>query len=240
MMRTFVLVHGGWRGGWTFAPIARTLRGLGHEVFTPTLTGLGERAHLACARPNLDTHITDVANVLAYEDLTDVILCGHSYAGMVLSGVADRMPERIAALVYVDAFVPDDGDAWWDLAGDDFRKVAIDGSAADGFGVAPPPPDSDPRRVPHPLAAFRQSIRLTGRWQQVPEKMFIYATGWEGTPFTPTFERLRHDRGWQVKALPTGHNVIGEAPGAFLACIQNLRSVRPDPAPRASAEAETT
>src|SRR3546814_7541282 len=93
---------------------------------------------------------------------------------MVVSGVADRLPERIAALVYVDAFVPDDGNAWWDLAGDYFRKVAIDGSAEDGFGVTPPP-GKDPRRVPHPLAAFRQAIHLTGRWQEVPEKMYIYA-----------------------------------------------------------------
>lgn len=223
-MSTFVLVHGGWRGGWTFAPIARTLRGLGHEVFTPTLTGLGERVHLACARPNLDTHITDVANVLIYEKLTDVILCAHSYAGMVVSGVADRLPERIAALVYVDAFVPDDGDAWWDLAGDYFRKLAIDGSAEDGLGVASPP-GTDPRRVPHPLAAFRQSIRLTGRWKEVPEKMFIYASDWEATPFTPTYERLKGDRGWMVKSLPTGHDVFGQAPDAFLTFIRELKGV---------------
>jgi pimeloyl-ACP methyl ester carboxylesterase len=236
MMSTFVLVHGGWRGGWTFASMARTLRGLGHEAFTPTLTGLGERVHLASARPNLDTHIMDVANVLTYEDLTDVILCGHSYAGMVISGVADRLPARIAALVYVDAFVPDDGDAWWDLAGDYFRKHAIDGSAEDGFGVTPPP-GTDPRRVPHPLAAFRQAIRLTGRWQEVPEKMFIYASGWNATPFTSTYERLRHDPGWSVKSVPTGHNVFGEAPGELLTFLQGMKSVMAEPGVRAEAEA---
>lgn len=226
-MSTFVLIHGGWRGGWTFASMARTLRGLGHEVFTPTLTGLGERVHLAHARPNLDTHIMDVANVLTYENLTDVILCGHSYAGMVVSGVADRLPERIAALVYVDAFVPDDGDAWWNLAGDYFRKLAIDGSAEDGFGVTPPP-GADPRRVPHPLAAFRQTIHLTGRWQEIPEKMFIYASGWDATPFTSTYERLKDDQAWIVKSLPTGHNVISEAPGDFLAFVQELKNVMPE------------
>jgi pimeloyl-ACP methyl ester carboxylesterase len=151
-MPTFVLIAGGWRGGWSLTPLASKLRAMGHEVFTPTLTGLGERVHLASARPNLDTHIMDVANLPTFEDLNDVILCGHSYAGMVVSGVADRLPERIAALVYVDAFVPDDGQSWWDLAGDYFRKLAIDGSAADGFGVMPPPSAGDPRRVPHPLA----------------------------------------------------------------------------------------
>jgi pimeloyl-ACP methyl ester carboxylesterase len=221
-MPTFVLIP----GGWSVTPLARKLRALGHDVFTPTLTGLGERVHLAAsARPNLDTHILDVANLLTYEDLHDVVLCGHSYAGMVVSGVADRMPERIAALVYVDAFVPNDGEAWWDLAGDYFRKLAIDGSAADGFSVNPPPSAGDARRVPHPLAAFRQAIRLTGRWQTVREKMFIYATGWAETPFTPTYERLKADPNWIVKSLPTGHDIFGKAPEEFLKLVQALKSV---------------
>jgi pimeloyl-ACP methyl ester carboxylesterase len=225
-MPTFVLIPGGWRGGWSVTPLARKLRALGHEVFTPTLTGLGERVHLAAsARPNLEMHILDVANLLIYEDLHDVILCGHSYAGMVVSGVADRMPERIAALVYVDAFVPNDGEAWWDLAGDYFRKLAIDGSAADGFSVMPPPSPGDARRVPHPLASFRQALRLTGRWQEVAEKMFIYATGWEETPFAATYERLRQDPAWIVKSLPTGHDIFGKAQAEFLQLVQELKCV---------------
>lgn len=220
-MSTFVLVHGGWRGGWTYASVARTLRGLGHDVYTPTLTGLGERVHLTHARPNLDTHIMDVANVLTFEHLGNVILCGHSYAGMVITGVADRLPDKIAALVYVDAFVPENGDAWWTLAGDYFRQIAIDGSAADGFSVTPPP-GPDPRRVPHPLAAFRQAIHLEGRWKEIPKKMFIYASGWDHTPFTSTYERLKLDPGWIVKSLPTGHGIIDEAPGDFLDFVQEL------------------
>ena len=227
-MPTFVLIPGGWRGGWSVTPLARKLRALGHEVYTPTLTGLGERVHLASsARPNLDTHIADVANLLTYEDLHDVVLCGHSYAGMVVSGVADLMPERIAALVYVDAFVPNDGEAWWDLAGDYFRKLAIEGSAADGFSVMPPSSPGDARRVPHPLASFRQAIRLTGRWQEVREKMFIYATGWEETPFTATYERLMRDPAWIVKSLPCGHDIFGKAPEDFLALVQELKCVAP-------------
>jgi len=229
-MSTFVFVAGGWRGGWTFKPIARALRNRGHEVYTPTLTGLGERAHLAYARPNLDTHILDLENVLSYERLEDVILCGHSYAGMVVTGVADRMPEKLAALVYVDAFVPDDGDAWWGLAGDYFRKLAIDGSSGDGFGVTPPP-GTDPRRVPHPLATFRQAIRLTGRWQEVREKLYIYATGWDATPFTSTYERLKGNRDWTVKTLPTGHDVFGQAPNDLLKLLEELECVSPKVSP---------
>src|SRR5882757_10231127 len=98
-MANIVLVAGGWHGGWVYASIARHLRARGNEVFTPTLTGLGERSHLAGACPNLDTHIEDIANVIRFEDLKNVILCAHSYAGMVLSGVADRLSERISALV---------------------------------------------------------------------------------------------------------------------------------------------
>jgi pimeloyl-ACP methyl ester carboxylesterase len=169
MMTSFVLIAGGWRGGWSLTPLARKLRALGHEVFTPTLTGLGERVHLAAsARPNLDTHITDVANLLTFEDLHDVVLCGHSYAGMVVSGVADLLPERIAALVYVDAFVPNDREAWWDLAGDYFRKLAIDGSAADGFSVMPPPSAGPcsahrpPRPTPRPLTPPSPADSSTG------------------------------------------------------------------------------
>lgn len=117
-MTNVVLVPGGWQGGWRNAAVARKLRAQGYEVFTPTLTGLGERVHLANSVTNLDTHIEDIANVIRFEDLTEVILCGHSYAGMVITGVADKLSERIAALVYIDAFVPRDGDSWWDLAGD--------------------------------------------------------------------------------------------------------------------------
>src|ERR1700761_530677 len=94
-MATYVLVHGGWQGGWSYGRVARLLRKLGHEVYTPTLTGLGERSHLAQTRINLDTHIADVANIILWEDLSQVVLVGHSFGGVVISGVADRLPERI-------------------------------------------------------------------------------------------------------------------------------------------------
>jgi pimeloyl-ACP methyl ester carboxylesterase len=223
-MARFVMVAGGWHGGWALAPVARKLRVHGHDVFTPSLTGLGERAHLAAARPNLDTHIEDVANVLLFEEIEDVVLCGHSYAGMVITGVADRLAERIAALVYIDAFVPADGQSWWDLAGDRYRQLAIENSAADGFGVAPPP-HLDRRCVAHPLASFRQAIRLTGRWQAVREKVFIYASGWPATPFTATYEALSRDPGWSVHSIPTGHNVPLDAQDELLSIALALRAV---------------
>ena len=103
-MATFVIVHGMWSGGWLFQPIARILRGAGHEVYTPTLTGVGERVHLGSPRTDLDTHVQDIVNVIEYEDLEEVVLAGYSYGGAVVTAVADRVPERIAQIVYLDAW----------------------------------------------------------------------------------------------------------------------------------------
>ena len=123
------------------------------------MTGLGERRHLLNAAVNLETHIEDVVQILATERLTDVVLLGHSYGGMVLTGVIDRAPDRIAAAVYSDAYVPAQGESCFDLANDLFRGMFLEGAAQDGFSV-PPPPGLDPRATAHPLAAFLQRLRL--------------------------------------------------------------------------------
>ena len=108
-MANFVLVHGAWVGGWCWRSNAQALRRAGHEVYTPTLTGLGERSHLLSPSINLDTHVTDILNVFQHEELSDVVLVGHSYGGMVVTGVADVLPDNIKSLVYLDAFVPENG-----------------------------------------------------------------------------------------------------------------------------------
>jgi len=212
---TFVLVPGGWHGGWYFQPLTRQLRQHGHEVYPLTLTGLGERSHLLTASVNLDTHIEDVVRVLENEQIEDAVLCGHSYGGMVISGVADRVRERIAALVYCDAYVPEDGDSCWSLAGEAFRQLFADGAGADGYSVARPSA-LDQRATAHPLGSFLQKIRLTGAWATVRRRAFVYLSGWEGTPFRPVYERLRHDPAWNVHTLPVGHDIMGEAPDALL------------------------
>lgn len=114
-MATFVLVHGATAGGWVWRPVPSLLRAEGHEVYTPTLTGLGERAHLLSPEVDLGTHIQDVVNVLEFERLSQVILVGHSYGGVVVTAVAERIPERLAQLVYIDALVPADGESVADL-----------------------------------------------------------------------------------------------------------------------------
>src|SRR5271169_3209137 len=113
-MSTYVLVHGAWHGSWCWKRVRKALQAAGHEVFTPTLTGVGERSHLGSTSVSLSTHTADVVNLIRWEELSDVILCGHSYGGCVISGVADRIPDRIGALVYLDAFVLENGQSLHD------------------------------------------------------------------------------------------------------------------------------
>ena len=146
-MTTFVLVHGGWTGGWRWQHARRSLTAAGHEVFTPTLTGMGERVHLAQPGIDLQTHILDVVNVLEAEDLRDTVLAGHSYGGMVITGVAERVPERLAHLVYLDAFLPQDGETLLDLLQPQARQITDDAlhRSPDGWRI----PRADRLSTPH-------------------------------------------------------------------------------------------
>lgn len=175
-MATFVLVHGGGHGGWCYQPVARLLRRAGHEVYAPTLTGLGERAHLLGPEVDLDLHVEDVVAVLHYEDLRDVILVGHSYGGMVITGVAGRAAERIGKLVYLDAANPENGQSLVDVAGPVIEMTRPAGKVVDGVElVLLPTPDAgtfygvtDPedlawmaeRLTPHPWRCFEQKLEL--------------------------------------------------------------------------------
>lgn len=208
-MATFVLVPGGWHGGWYFQGLAEALRARGHIAYPASLTGIGERRHLLRADVNLDTHVEDVVQLLRMENLSDVVLLGHSYAGMVISGAIDRAPDRVATAIYCDAYVPGDGQSCFDLANDVYRKLFLDGAAGDGFSV-PPPPRLDPRATPHPLAAFLQRLRLRNPSPQV-RRAYIYLSGWPDTPFASVYERLRDSPEWRTFDLPVGHNVIAAA-----------------------------
>lgn len=175
-MATYVLVHGGGHGGWCYQRVARLLRADGHEVLTPTLTGLGERAHLLDDRVDLERHVTDVATVLRFEDLRDVILVGHSYGGMVITGAADREPDRVGRLVFLDAATPVNGQSLVDVAGPVINAVRPMGEVVDGIElVLLPGPDAgllygvtDPgdlawmaeRLTAHPWKCFEQRLAL--------------------------------------------------------------------------------
>lgn len=224
-MSTFVLVHGAFHGGWCWKRVADRLRQAGHQVFTPTLTGLGERAHLIHQGINLDTHIQDVLGVLQCEELSDVVLCGHSYGGMVITGVADQAPERIRSLVYLDAFVPTDGQSLMDLLYPDwvasFREQASKTGA--GFRVPPVPAEVfrvnnqdrawiDRQCVDHPIGSMEQKLRLTGACGNVAKRVFVYAMGRVPSSFTHYYEQLRHDPTWHTVTVPCGHHVMVDMP----------------------------
>ncbi|MDI2130834.1 alpha/beta fold hydrolase [Yinghuangia seranimata] len=223
-MTTFVLVPGAWHGAWTFEPVARALRREGHEAYPLTMTGVGSRRHLLNASVNLDTHITDVVNHLEDEQITDAVLVGHSYGGMVVTGAADRVPERVSGLVYIDAAVPENGQSIWSLVTDNEREWYLNGTDATGLTSAPLP-FFDPRATPHPLASLLQAIRLDGSLDRFATKHYVYATGWPTeSPFTPTYDRLTADPAWQTHALDSGHNVMRDAPDALLKVLLSAAS----------------
>lgn len=210
-MTNFVLVPGMCHGGWCFEELTRALRAEGHTVHPLTLTGVSERSHLLPGAVNLDTHIQDVTGVLDAEDVSDAVLVGHSYGGMVITGVADRAPGRVAALVYLDAMVPGPGDSCWSLVTDQERRWYAD-VVETGYAVRPLP-FFDPRATAHPLASLMQPLRLTGDLGHVRRRTYVYATGWDGeSPFTPVYGRLRNDPAWTTHALAGGHNLMRDAP----------------------------
>jgi pimeloyl-ACP methyl ester carboxylesterase len=216
---TFVLVPGGWYDAGAYDDVTRRLRARGHRVYPVTLTGLGDDP-LLDRTADLDTHIADVVDLLVRADIRDAIICGHSYGGMVMTGVADRVPQRISRLIYLDAYVPDDGDSCWSLTSDKYRHLFSKHASPDGRTVRPPP-GLRPGARPHPLPALMQRIRLRGSWQQVPRKDYIYLHGWPDTPFAGPYERLRLDPSWRTHRLPTGHDIMIEAPQLLVDILLN-------------------
>ncbi|MFE5586696.1 alpha/beta fold hydrolase [Kitasatospora sp. NPDC056531] len=216
-MSTFVLVPGACHGAWWFEPLARQLREHGHQAYPLTLTGIGARKHQLTASVNLDTHIDDVVNLLEDEQITDAVLVGHSYAGMVITGAADRVPDRVEGLVYLDAFLPADGDSCWTLTTDAQREWYVGGSAATGYGVEPLP-FFDQRATAHPLASLLQRIRLGGGTSRFKRKEFAYVTEWGGadSPFHTSIERASQDPSFRVHVLESRHDVMRDVPEEIL------------------------
>jgi pimeloyl-ACP methyl ester carboxylesterase len=233
MPTTFVLVHGAWHGGWCYARVAEALRARGYRVFTPTMTGLGERVHLANTDITLSTHVTDIVNVLKFEDLHDVVLCGHSYGGNVITGVVEAVPERIAALFFLDAFVPLDGQSLLDAAGAATRE-RFEASAASGylppiksknFGVNEADREYvDAQCVPQPLKTFSEGLALTGARERCAHKTYVRAGNYRSPGFDEARARISAEGGWFVDAIPSGHDVMLDAPaeltGALIAAAQ--------------------
>jgi pimeloyl-ACP methyl ester carboxylesterase len=212
-MATFALVHGGFAGGWIWQTVRGFLEASGHQVYTPTLTGLGERSHLISPILDLETHIQDVVNVLRYEELTDVILVANTYGGMVITGVADRVPERIRHLVYVDAFVPRDGESMFDLITPSLRSqfLAQANTVGDGWRVEPVS-DGDPRRVAQPLKTLRQPITIDNPWNIAIRRTFVRCVDPKSPSLDTSEQRVRSEDGWEYRELETGNRPALLAP----------------------------
>lgn len=228
-MATYVLVHGGGHGGWCYQPVARLLRAQGHDVYTPTLTGLGEREHLLSAAVDLNMHIADIVNVMQFEDLRDVILVGHSYGGMVVTGVADRVADRIANLVYLDAAYPMNGQSLVDVAGD-FILAAREGGLTVGgmelvlfpgtdplgfYGVTDPAQIAwmETKLTPHPFKCFSQKLVLNNEevLRKIPISMFV--TNVQKDTLTDEMrEGAKMISGGRFFEIDTGHDLMISAP----------------------------
>lgn len=226
-MATFVLVHGATHGGWCWRRVVPLLRSAGHEVFVPTLTGLGERAHQAHPGIDLDTHVQDIVGILEYEDLERVVLVGHSYAGTVIAGVADRAPERIAHLVYLDGAAPSDGQALLALFSTDGQAALRDEVAAEGDGWRLLPGDpafygiTDPedaawvraKLTPQPFKTFTQPLRLTNPAGFAGPKTLIACVAAAPAAWRDAMiERARAEPGWRYREVATGHDAMITTP----------------------------
>ncbi|SDH16164.1 alpha/beta fold hydrolase [Nonomuraea jiangxiensis] len=222
-MSTFVLVHGAWHGGWAWRRVIPALVQAGHEVHAPTLTGVSDRAHLLSPSVGLSTHVQDVVALINAYDLRDVVLVGHSYAGQVITGVADRVPDRLARRVYLDAFVGGDGDAAIDLLPETVAGHYRESVAGPGFGWLIPvrsltvlgvTEQADlewlgPRLTPHPWRTYTEPLLLGGDVGRVPAA-YVECTEWLRV-FQPHAERAAA-LGWPVHHLATGHEAMVTAP----------------------------
>lgn len=226
-MADFILVHGAWHGGWCWSRVLPLLQQAGHRAHAPTLTGVGDRRHLLSPAVDLHTHVTDTVEAIANEEFDRVILVGHSYAGMVITGVADRMPTRVARLVYLDAIVPLPGESWSSGHPPDVVAGRV-AAAAPSQGLSLPPPDPivyglsgadrdwvARRQSPHPFAPYRQPLDFDGtRWRAMP-RTFIDCVEPPLATVEPSRRRVREQPGWDLRVMQVGHDPMVQAPRAL-------------------------
>lgn len=223
--KTFLLVHGTFCGGWYWRRVSDLLEKNGHKVFSPTLTGLGERSHLLSKDINLDTHITDIVNVIKWEGLSDVCLVAHSYGGWIGSGALEQIGDRVSSIVWLDAFKPENGQRPLDFTNEAFRKPFAD-AVEKGEPSFPPfrgkigpiwvnEDDSasfGSKLTPHPIAAYLQPIKLSGTREKVVKKTYIRATKFPSPAFDKALAECKSDKSWNTSEVASGHVVMLDAP----------------------------
>lgn len=229
-----VLVHGAWHGGWCWRAVAGRLRSAGHAVYTPTLTGLGERAHLLREDTGLATHIDDLCALLTCEELEDVLLVGHSFAGLVISGVADRLPQRLRRLVYLDALVVDTGRSALSAFPAEVQRERARTIDAEGLRMAIPSPEKfgvvDPvqaawlqrRLTPHPLKAYTDPLPLRHPLGNGLPRTYIAVTDPWYAPLAAIREAVRTQPDWDWRELAAGHDAMLTSPEALAVLLDEL------------------
>jgi hypothetical protein len=222
--KTFVLIHGAWHGGWCWRRVSDLLERKGHKVFSPTLTGLGERSHLLSKEVVLDTHITDIVNLLKWEDLKDVCLVVHSYGGWPGSGAIEQMLERISSIVWLDAFKPEDGQRGFDFSSEFSRKALLAAVEKGEPGRPGPKAEAfhvnekdrawvDSKLTPQPNGVALQPIRLTGAREKVAKKTYIRASKYPQPAFDKAYAECKADTSWRTfETTAAGHDVMVDAP----------------------------
>jgi pimeloyl-ACP methyl ester carboxylesterase len=222
--KTFVLIHGAWLGGWYWRRVSDLLEKKGHKVFSPTLTGLGERSHLLSKDINLDTHVTDIVNVLKWEDLNDICFVAHSYAGFPVSGALDQIGDHVSSIVWLDAFKPENGDSAANLLPEARRAPILAAFEKGEFGLKGPKAEFflinendralvDTKATPQPTSTLVQPIRLSGGREKVAKKTYIRATRFANPGFDKALEKCKGDKSWTVvETNVPGHIVMLDTP----------------------------
>ncbi len=237
-MSSFVLVHGAWHGSWCWKRVRKALQAQGHDVFTPTLTGLAERSHLLARNVDLETHVLDVLNLIRWEELSDLVLCGHSYGGCVVTGVADRIPEKIRALVYLDAFVPEDNENLMQLVPKELLDELLEGmkNVGEGWKVPPIPVEvfnvnEDDREwvnsqyTMQPIETLQQRTRLSGGIDKIENITFVRATGYELVWLMSPFYEKARAKGWKTFEMACGHDVMLDQPQELSRLLLNAATL---------------
>jgi pimeloyl-ACP methyl ester carboxylesterase len=235
---TFLLIHGAWHGGWCWRDVAARLRAADHDVFAPTMTGLGERAHLLDERTGLSTFIADACAVIECEELTDIVLVGHSFGGLVISGVADRMKERIAQLIYLDALVVENGQSGLGILPEAVQRERSRTIDPEGLRMAIPAPDkfgvSEPqqaawllrRLTPHPLKAYTEPLALRQALGNGLPKTYIAVTDPWYPPLAAIRERLCGQQDWGWREIAAGHDAMLTSPAALTDMLLDIAASR--------------
>ena len=229
---TFVLVHGAWHGGWCWRRVADLLRARGHAVFTPTLTGLGEKSHLMSSSINLDTHVNDIVNLFRWERITDAVLVGHSYGGWPISGAIEKLEGKVSSIVYLDAFFPKNGQRGVEVQLPE-NRARIEAAVARGEVSRPSPPASsfniaDPADVAwvdglltwQPLGVSMQPIILTGARERVGKRAYIRTRGSQNAFFDGYYEDLKATGRWRMYDEPCGHNMMVDQPARLVEILE--------------------